>query len=163
MQYVPRGHQSNHPTHHQRPHRFHQPSNTRRQDFRRPPPPQDKRRPLKTGNRRNRKLPQQQKVAANNIAQFRGKFVPRLPLPKPAATASTFPFNPFPSLNPFSFFDTTEKKQAAAVGFTQRPLQQRQPDYLENFNAIQTIPAPDLSNFGPPIIELDSKVWKDKI
>ena len=131
-------------------HRFQQPQhNTRRQDRRRPQE-QPKRRPQDPRNsgRRNRKLPPPS--SNNNIQQFRGKFVQRPQKPTP----SPFPFNPFPSLNPFSFFESSEKKQ---VGFTKRPVPQRQPDYLENFNAIQTIPAPDLTKFGPPIIELDTK------
>merc|ERR1719433_970972 len=77
-------------------------------------------------------------------------------------TKSSFPFvNSLQALNPFNFFD-----QSRLTFTTPRaPLSQQHltagsqdKSYQESFNAIQTIPAPDLSKFGggPPIIELDS-------
>ena len=80
-------------------------------------------------------------------------------------TKSSFPFvpdfNTLQALNPFNFFDQTR------LTFTtpRAPLSQQHltggsqdKSYQESSNAIQTIPAPDLSKFGggPPIIELDS-------
>ena len=65
-------------------------------------------------------------------------------------------FNPLPSLNPFKFFEAAEPKKPISFP-QQRPQSRPDQSYLETLNAIQTIPSPDLSKFGPPIIELDSK------
>ena len=65
-------------------------------------------------------------------------------------------FNPLPSLNPFKFFEAAEPKKPISFQ-QQRPQSRPDQSYLETLNAIQTIPSPDLSKFGPPIIELDSK------
>jgi len=127
------------------------------------------------GNRRNRKLPSP-KTQVNHIQQnqFRGKPVNQQNRPLPQATQTNFnenarpafgfvpSLNPLPSLNPFKFFEQPEPKRPATFT-TPRAQQQltynpQEQSYLESLNAIQTIPAPDLSKYGPgpPIIELDS-------
>jgi len=127
------------------------------------------------GNRRNRKLPSP-KTQVNHIQQnqFRGKPVNPQKRPSPQSTQTNFnentrpafgfvpSLNPLPSLNPFKFFEQPEPKRPATFT-TPRAQQQltynpQEQSYLESLNAIQTIPAPDLSKYGPgpPIIELDS-------
>ena len=78
---------------------------------------------------------------------------------------SSFPFvpsfNSLQALNPFNFFDqsrSTFTTPRAPVSQQHQTAQNQDKSYQESFNAIQTIPAPDLSKFGPgpPIIELDS-------
>jgi len=141
---------------------------------RRPPPPQQHRRqdvrfpgqqkPSHYGyqghqdhsnNRRNRKLPPP-KPHQNNL--FRGK--PQKGASNPQNPSLGFGFvpslKPLQSFNPFKFFEST-KPERPTTFTTGRPQQQQQEQsYLESLNAIQTIPAPDLSKFGPPVIELDS-------
>lgn len=70
-------------------------------------------------------------------------------------------FNTLQALNPFNFFDQSRLTfTTPRAPLSQQPLTGGSQDksYQESFNAIQTIPAPDLSKFGggPPIIELDS-------
>ena len=124
---------------HRRPQQQHkqQPQNLRRQDVRFPGQPQPHH---YNNNRRNRKLPPP-KPHQNNV--FRGK-----PQKQPVSQQ-----NQGWSFNPFKFFETSKPKT-----FTTPRSQQHQQEqsYLESLNAIQTIPAPDLSKFGPPVIELDS-------
>jgi hypothetical protein len=106
-------------------------------------------------NRRNRKLPPP-KPHQNNL--FRGK-------PQKVAASSQNPslgfgfvpsLKPLQSFNPFKFFESA-KPERPTTFTTGRPQQQQQEQsYLQSLNAIQTIPAPDLSKFGPPVIELDS-------
>jgi len=141
---------------------------------RRPPPPQQHRRqdvrfpgqqkPSHYGyqghqdhsnNRRNRKLPPP-KPHQNNL--FRGK--PQKVAANPQNPSLGFGFvpslKPLQSFNPFKFFESA-KPERPTTFTTGRPQQQQQEQsYLESLNAIQTIPAPDLSKFGPPVIELDS-------
>jgi len=141
---------------------------------RRPPPPQQHRRqdvrfpgqqkPSHYGyqghqdhsnNRRNRKLPPP-KPHQNNL--FRGK--PQKVASNPQNPSLGFGFvpslKPLQSFNPFKFFESA-KPERPTTFTTGRPQQQQQEQsYLESLNAIQTIPAPDLSKFGPPVIELDS-------
>jgi len=141
---------------------------------RRPPPPQQHRRqdvrfpgqqkPSHYGyqghqdhsnNRRNRKLPPP-KPHQNNL--FRGK--PQKGASNPQNPSLGFGFvpslKPLQSFNPFKFFESA-KPERPTTFTTGRPQQQQQEQsYLESLNAIQTIPAPDLSKFGPPVIELDS-------
>ena len=101
------------------------------------------------GNRGQRKLPQ---PANGNFinTQFRGK--PTWPPQRPAAPAAPSFFNPLPSLNPFKFFEA----QFASKPVTKRPIAKPEKSYLETLNAIKTIQAPDLTRFGPPVIELST-------
>jgi len=106
-------------------------------------------------NRRNRKLPPP-KPHQNNL--FRGK--PQKVAASPQNPSLGFGFvpslKPLQSFNPFKFFESA-KPERPTTFTTGRPQQQQQEQsYLESLNAIQTIPAPDLSKFGPPVIELDS-------
>ena len=99
--------------------------------------------------RGNRKLPPPN-IQQNNV--YRGQpqkqsqsgfgFVPSL--------------KPLQSFNPFKFFESAKPEQRPATFTTPRAQQQRKDQ--SNFNAIKTIAAPDLSKFGPPVIELDSGV-----
>merc|ERR1712106_1154932 len=63
--------------------------------------------------------------------------------------------NPTSKLNPFAYFDQSNlKSKPGQLSVKQNIPLEKQDNYLESLNAIQTIPAPDLSRYGPPIIEL---------
>ena len=80
---------------------------------------------------------------------------------QPQQQQSTFSFvpsfNSFSAFNPFNFFDTSKPAiTTPAPRGVALPVNNDKSSV--NVNAIQTIPAPDLSKYGPgpPVIELDS-------
>lgn len=162
-----------------------------RHNSRRPPPPQhhhrrkdqlpvrfQQQRPgqkLPNNNRRNKKLPlpyPKNKQQKNYIRGQQGRRPPPFKTNSKVFKTKPQPFNPntkasngfLPSINPFKFFEQSPPKRPALTIPQPRPKFFRpEPTYLESLNAIQTIPAPDLSKVGPPIIEVDNSAEGDII
>jgi len=144
-------HQQRHP---QQQHRPQQQQQQRRQDVRFPGQHHNYKSQV-DNNRRNRKLPPP-KPHQNNV--FRGK--PQKQPTNQQSPSLGFGFvpslKPLQSFNPFKFFGAGKPERPTTFTTPRSQQQQQEQSYLESLNAIQTIPAPDLSKFGPPVIELDS-------
>jgi len=151
-------HNRGHPNHRQYQTKFRPPpptSNTRRQDSSKAIRYPSHKQKLQEKQQQAKKIQKKPSKHFNHIGQNIRTKTPQTSFPFVPS------FNSLQALNPFNFFDqsrSTFTTPRAVPSQQHLSVQNQEKSSQESFNAIQTIPAPDLSKFGPgpPIIELDS-------
>ena len=155
-----------HPQHHQhQQHHHRQPvhnsNNNRRQDAKAIRFSHNNNINVDASRRNTKKLPPPPPKHFNQIGQNGVRSKPAVHQQhhqQPQQSAFSWVPNSFSAFNPFNFFDSG--KPAAVPGAPRGaavPITADKAGAKTNVNAIQTIPAPDLSKYGPgpPVIELD--------
>ena len=153
-----------HPQHHQHHHRqpVHNSNNNRRQDAKAIRFSHNNNINVDASRRNTKKLPPPPPKHFNQIGQNGVRSKPAVHhqqhQQQPQQSAFSWVPNSFSAFNPFNFFDSG--KPAAVPGAPRGaavPITADKAGAKTNVNAIQTIPAPDLSKYGPgpPVIELD--------